>query len=171
MSLFSQFTSSDFNDSTIFLFKGIGPYSLEERAARVREKLTALENVNLDITPLKVEYNQEVNDILYQDQIILSINDADAQALGLSRRATTEYYKDLLKNALTQEEEGFSTLLFVNIGIALLIIGLFIFGLKYYNRLFGLLAFKLQAQKGKVFKIQDKISKQFSSWAAEKFHA
>ncbi|WP_189628757.1 MULTISPECIES: mechanosensitive ion channel family protein [Roseivirga] len=139
-------------DSTIFLFKGIGPYSLEERAARVREKLTALENVNLDITPLKVEYNQEVNDILCQDQIILSINDADAQALGLSRRATTEYYKDLLKNALTQEEEGFSNLLFVNIGIALLIIGLFIFGLKYYNRLFRLLAFKLQAQKGKVFK-------------------
>jgi len=136
------------SDSTIFLFNGIGPYSLEQRAERLRNRLAALEGVNLSLNPMNIEFSEEVNDIVCQESTIMSVNDADARALGLSRKGATEYYVELIENSLNQETEGFSNILFVNIGLAILIIGLFIFGLKYYNRLFRLLRLKLQKQKG-----------------------
>ena len=98
------------------------------------------------------EKDKNQNDIIVQEKIILSINDADAKALGLSRRGATEYYLELIENSLKIEEPAFSNILFVNIAIAILIIVAFIFGLKYYNKLFRLISIKIQAQKGVKFK-------------------
>ncbi|HEY9117907.1 MAG TPA: mechanosensitive ion channel domain-containing protein, partial [Roseivirga sp.] len=139
-------------DSTIFLFNGIGPYSLEERIVRFKNRLEELKEASLELTPLKVEYHPEATDILYGDKTVLSINDLDAAAIGLSRKGASEYYLELIKDSLKEEEVGFSNVLFINIGIAILIIVGFIIGLKYYNRIFRLLRLKLQSQKGKFFK-------------------
>lgn len=139
-------------DSTVFLFNGIGPYTLQERVARLRSRLSDLEEVSLDLVPFRVEYTETTNDIMHGESTVLSINDADAKALGLSRRGATEYYLEVLKKSLEVEKPAFGNILFLNIGIAILIVAGFIFSLKYYNRLFRLLSIKLQAQKGKLFK-------------------
>lgn len=139
------------SDSTIFLFNGIGPYSLKQRVTQLQKRLSDLEDVQLELTPLSVGYNDDVNDIIIRDKVLMTISHSDAQALGLSLRGATEYYFDLLEKSLTQKEPVFSNLLFVNIGVAILIIAAFIFGLKYYNRLFRLLSIKLRGQKGKLF--------------------
>lgn len=138
-------------DSTIFLFNGIGPYSLKQRVTQLQKRLSDLGEVQLDLTPLSTSYNDDVNDIIIRDKILMTVNQADAKALGLSLKGATEYYYDLLEKELSQKEPVFSNLLFVNIGVAILIIAAFIFGLKYYNRLFRLLSFKLRGQKGKLF--------------------
>ncbi|NVK84527.1 MAG: mechanosensitive ion channel [Cytophagia bacterium] len=138
-------------DSTIFLFNGIGPYSLKQRVTQLKKRLSDLGEVQLDLTPLSTSYNNDVNDIIIRDKILMTVNQADAKALGLSLKGATEYYYDLLEKELSQKEPVFSNLLFVNIGVAILIIAAFIFGLKYYNRLFRLLSFKLRGQKGKLF--------------------
>lgn len=139
-------------DSTIFLFNGIGPYSLKQRVSQLQKRLNDLGEVQLELTPLSISYNDEVNDIIIRDKVLMTINRDDAKALGLSLRGATEYYFDLLEKKLSQKEPVFSNLLFVNIGVAILIIAAFIFGLKYYNRLFRLLSFKLRGQKGKLFR-------------------
>ena len=138
-------------DSTIFIFHGIGPYEIEERAARLNQKLKAFNEVQIDITPLKVEYGKEVNDILLRGELLFSVNDTDAQSLSLSRRGATNYYLERFREKFTEDDPVFSNLLFVNIAVAILIILAFIFGLKYYNRLFRLISFKLQKQKGSLF--------------------
>lgn len=139
-------------DSTIFIFNGIGPYTQAERVVRLRNSLADLQDASLEITRLKVITDEVANDIVVGDKTIMSINDADAKTLGLSRRSATEYYLELIQNALKKKDPEFSNILFLNIGIAILIIAGFIFGLKYYNRLFRLLSLKLQGQKGKLFK-------------------
>lgn len=139
-------------DSTIFLFNGIGPYSLNQRVEKLRSQLESLKGNTQDLREFSVSYNDLVNDITVQDRIVLSINDADAKALGLSRKGATEYYLELLEASLQTEAPAFSNILFVNIGIAILIVAAFIFGLKYYNRLFRLVSIKVQAQKGVKFK-------------------
>ncbi|KYG78042.1 hypothetical protein AWW68_04545 [Roseivirga spongicola] len=139
-------------DSTIFLFNGIGPYSLKQRVQKLRTELENLKSNQQDLREFTVKYEDLVNDIIVQEKIILSINDADAKALGLSRRGATEYYLELIENSLKIEEPAFSNILFVNIAIAILIIVAFIFGLKYYNKLFRLISIKIQAQKGVKFK-------------------
>lgn len=139
-------------DSTLFLFNGIGPYTLKQRVARLKNQLEELQNVQLEITPLSIEYGEEVNDIVLRDKVLMTINEQDAKALGLSLKGATDYYLDILKEELAQHKPVFSNILFVNIGVAILIIAAFIFGLKYYNRLFRLIGIKLQSQKGKFFK-------------------
>lgn len=140
------------NDSTIFLFNGIGPYTLNQRVDKLQKRLNELGEVQLELTPLTISYGDDVNDIIIRDKVLLTVNSADAKALGLSLKGATEYYYDLLKTELEQEEPVFSNILFVNIAIAVLIIAAFIFGLKYYNKLFRFLGIKLLNQKGKLFK-------------------
>lgn len=139
-------------DSTLFLFNGIGPYSKEQRVSRLKERLATLKDVSLELTPLQIEFHEEATDITCGELTVLSINDKDAASLGLSRRGAVEYYLEIIEAKLTQKEAGFSNVLFINIGVAILIIVGFIFGLKYYNRVFRLLRLKLQGQKGKLFK-------------------
>ena len=139
-------------DSTLFMFNGIGPYSLQERVNRLQSRLDELKDIQLEITPLKVNYGEQFNDIEINGLLLLSISESDAQSIGLSRRGATDYYFELLEKEFSSEEPVFSNLLFVNIAIAVLIITAFIFGLKYYNRLFRLFRLKFQGQKGKLFK-------------------
>lgn len=141
-------------DSSIYIYNGIGPYSLERRAERISEKLAALKSGDLPIGQLEVISGDMTDDIVCGDVLIMSLNDADAKALGLSRKGAADYYTDLIVGfAETEEVKPLNVQsLLLNAGIALVIVILFAFGLRYFNRLFRLIYMKVHAQKGKFFK-------------------
>lgn len=141
-------------DSSIYIYEGIGPYSLEKRADRLATNLKALKTEGIDLSSLSVNSGELVDDIICADRLIMSISDADAQALGLSRKGTADYYMNLILEYTEKEEKEPLNVqsLLINIGIAVVIIGLFLFGLKYFNRLFRLLYLKIHGQQGKRLK-------------------
>ncbi len=140
-------------DSTIYLYHGQGPYSLEERADLVTERIASISQGKIAASSLKVSETEVSHDLFYNGELIMSIQDIDAEALGLSKAAAANYYKNLIVQQTHKEESvplDIQSLL-INIGIALVIIALFFFGLKYFNRLFRLVYMKVHGQKGKFF--------------------
>lgn len=138
-------------DSVLFIHYGIGPYTIEERAERIADHIEQVRHTKLSSQDLKIEKNEAVHDLFCGELLIMSINQADADAIGLSKNAAARYYSDLIiKSSETEVSEPLNIQsLLINIAIALLIIGLFFFGLKYFNRLFRLLYMKVHGQKGK----------------------
>lgn len=142
------------SDSTIYIFEGIGPYSLEKRAERLSQKLLDLKSGNLDVDRLETVTGDVADDIVCSGTLIMSITDADASTVGLTRKGAATYYTDLIiayTEATVSEPLNVQSLL-INSGIAIVIIVLFAIGLKYFNRLFRLFYMKIHAQKGKMFK-------------------
>lgn len=141
------------SDSTFSVYNGIGPYSAIKRAARIKVNLEKLKTSGINLELLTVKPNTLSDDIVCGDLFVMSVNDEDALALGLSRQAATEFYKELIVDYVQKKENIVTniTSLLINIAIALVIVGLFILGLKYYNRLFRLVYVKINAQKGKLF--------------------
>ena len=140
------------NDSSFVLYHGIGPYSLEQRVEKLHDVLLELKELQSDLSSLRVVESEDIDDIIYDGKLIMSINDTDAEALGLSRKGTTDYYLKLIVDFAEREEKKPLNIqsLLINIGIAVVIIGLFLLGLKYFNRLFRLFYIKIHAQQGKM---------------------
>lgn len=141
-------------DSSIYIYNGIGPYSLERRAEKIAEKLSMLKSGELEVGQLEIVPGDLADDVVCGDVLIMSLNDADANALGLSRKGAGDYYTDLIVGFSESEVVAPMNLqsLLINAGIALAIVILFAFGLRYFNKLFRLIYLKLHAQKGKFFK-------------------
>ena len=139
-------------DSTLLIFNGMGPFSIEKRIERITKNLEELRLSTLDLSLLKSTSHEIANDILCGDLFIMSVSDEDAKSLGLSRRGASDYYIEQIKVYIENENKiGVSIQsLLINIGIALVIVALFVIGLKYFNRIFRLFYIKIQAQSGKL---------------------
>ncbi len=123
---------------TIFqVYSGLGPFSPEERAARLSERLEALARSNLDLDSLRVLDGMDFTTIQYADRIFMSITDQDAQALQMSRREAALYYLDRVR-AETEKLRDRSTLrgVLVNAALTLLLLALLVALLKGLARLF-----------------------------------
>ena len=138
-------------DSAFIIYNGIGPYSLEERAELISDRLASLDYAEFDMNGLRIEKGEMADDLFCGETLIMSISDEDARKLGLSRYRTGQYYLWLI-----HETESTSDLtepevesLALNIGIAILIIIVFAVGLRYFNKLFRIIYMKIHGQKGK----------------------
>jgi len=141
-------------DSTLWIYNGVGPYSLEQRGEKIREKISKLRGGLFGSDSLRIEKSALSHDIFCGDDLIMAIYEPDAQAIGLSRNGATDYYVDLIRELRLKKEKTVIDIqsLLINIGIVVVIIILFIIGLRYYNRLFRLLYLKIRGQKGKMLK-------------------
>ncbi|OEK07040.1 mechanosensitive ion channel family protein [Roseivirga misakiensis] len=141
------------NDSTMFIYRGAGPYSLEERGEKVKENIRQSKDRFTSEKPIIVK-SEDGNEIFCGEKLIMTVYDADAKAIGLSRNAATEYYADLIQQLRETEDIPKVEVksLILNIGIAVVIVILFLIGLRYYNRLFRLVYMKIRGQKGKMLK-------------------
>ncbi|PIQ50351.1 MAG: transmembrane ion channel [Cytophagales bacterium CG12_big_fil_rev_8_21_14_0_65_40_12] len=136
-------------DTLFYLNIGIGPYSAEQRANQINNKIADfLTNESLLVDSLHIVKSARINDIKCGDYLLMSIGMDDANALGLSLDRTSDYYFQLLKTGLDKTAPFSFRLLIINIVIAILILAAFLFGLKYYNRFFRAVYTKIEAQKG-----------------------
>lgn len=140
-------------DTLFYLQQGIGPFSPEERVRQINRKIEDfLASETQVVDSLKILKNNTTQDITVEGTIIMSVTEKDAVQLGLNLNRTTNYYYELLKEGLTKETFFNWQGLIINILIALLILGLFLYGLKYYNRFFRAVYLKIHAQEGKMIK-------------------
>lgn len=138
-------------DSAFVIYNGIGPYSLQERAELISDRLASLDYAEFDLNGLRIEKGEVADDLFCGETLIMSVNDEDAQKLGLSRYRTGQYYLSLIHETESTAEltEPEIESLALNIAIAILIIIVFAIGLRYYNKLFRLIYMKIHGQKGK----------------------
>ena len=136
---------------SIPILNGIGPYTAQVRSFRIQEKIRYYRQATFppEITIIR---GKGINDLMIGDDMIMAVNQADAEALGFSLAGATAFYKEEIERAINFNKLNPRNSILINIGIALLILGLFYFGLRYYNRLFRLLFFKIHGQKGKRIK-------------------
>jgi len=141
-------------DSAFVIYNGIGPYSTQERAELISDRLASLDESGIDLSTLRIVKGEVADDLFCGETLIMSINDIDAKNMGLSRYRTGQYYLSLIHETVgtAQIEEPEFESLALNIGIAVLIIIVFAFGLRYFNKLFRLIYMRIHGQKGKMLK-------------------
>lgn len=127
------------SDTVFRVYGKLGPYKPAERVAIINQRLERL----LDEPPFKTDSLQvfegeSTADILYGDQIILSVTEADARPLAKTRKQVAEETLLRLKDAVNKERKSRSILtILLQIGLTLLEVAILYLFFRYINRLFS----------------------------------
>ncbi len=163
-------------DTIFYIYAKLGPYSPNDRAAGIANKLNALVSDNdYDESLLFVYANEESHDLFHDQTIVLSITDRDASWLGEPRGQIAEQYKAKIIKSVQEYKERTGLLANLKrIGMLILVVAMFFFGIKYLNKGFTsinqwLLAKGKRYIKGVSFKNYEFLSKereeQLVKWA------
>ncbi|MEO6521905.1 MAG: mechanosensitive ion channel domain-containing protein [Mucilaginibacter sp.] len=139
-----------FRDTLFFLFTRQGSFTAKDRAEAVSKRINILSAIyafkgdSLKITP-----TEQTTDILFRDQLLISISDQDALWQHTSREALAAKIKAQIGEAVTshQQETRWQTIL-VEALLALLVVIVTILLIYGLNRLFRWLHKKLAHQTG-----------------------
>ena len=139
-----------FNDTLFKIHNDFGGFSSTERATAINQKIQQLKKSKYDNTLFKVKSDKNNTQLLYGQTILLAVSDQDAIIENTNRQDLAIRYKDAVtRNYKLYKEETSLTSLFKNIGLALLIILITYFTIKYALKLFRLITFKIYEQKNK----------------------
>mgnify|MGYP002475986225 CR=1 FL=1 len=136
---------------SIPILNGIGPYTAAVRSLRIQRKINEYQQATFS-PELSVIKADGINDIMIGEDLIMTVTQADAEALGFSLAGATAFYLDEIENSLNFNRLNPRNSILINIGIALAILVIFYFGLRYYNRFFRLIFIKIHGQNGKRIK-------------------
>ncbi|MCD4683302.1 MAG: mechanosensitive ion channel family protein [Bacteroidales bacterium] len=112
-----------FEDDTLFtLSENLGPFSPQERANAITERLDDLaENIIIVEDSFNIFETDESVLISYKDAVIMSITDKDAEKKGYSRKYLAENYKEIIRTSFFDNVQIKSTQSWlVRIGLTLL---------------------------------------------------
>ena len=88
-------------DTLFHISTKIGGLTPEVRASKTSQTIEELgRKINLDLDLIRIESEDIVSDIMYQDQIILSVTDADARAQETTREVLVEQYREIIVEQL-----------------------------------------------------------------------
>jgi small-conductance mechanosensitive channel len=143
-----------FNDTLFYLYSNLGPFSPAERAQAVVQRITALaQDPFFKTDSLQVSENELTSDIMYQDRIIMSITDADAQARNETRSQMARLDLNILKKTIQQEKESTSLKsIIVQVLSTILVISILILMVYFVHRLFKLAYRRIKSLKGVMLK-------------------
>jgi hypothetical protein len=143
-----------FNDTLFYLNSNLGPFSPAERAQAVVQRITALaQDPFFKTDSLQVSENELTSDIMYQDRIIMSITDADAQARNETRSQMARLDLNILKKTIQQEKESTSLKsIIVQVLSTILVISILILMVYFVHRLFKLAYRRIKSLKGVMLK-------------------
>jgi len=139
------------NPDSIPIINGIGPYTPEIRSFRIQQKIQKYRQLTFP-PEVSIYYGQQVNDIMVGEDLIMTVTRADADSLGFSLAGATAFYKEEVEKSLVFNKLNPRDSILINVGIAVGILVVFFFGLRYYNRLFRLVFIKINGLKGKKIK-------------------
>lgn len=129
------------NDTLFSLQHRLGSLSAKERAHRTQGILTQLEeNLGTKADSLKLQHTETATDILYKDEIVISLSDADTDSLHTDRQKLAELYRSKMVAAIKKykSQTDFYTLL-IRAAQGLLILVVLISAIalinKYSNRI------------------------------------
>ncbi len=146
------------NDTLLFVYSKLGPFTNEDRAKAITERLhNSIENFT-KTDSINIIKGDKSSDILFNDIVLMTVTDEDAQAAGKNRDELTSQNAEILLKKITQVSESSSLLkLFLNVLFIVLGLLLFIGLMKLFKKIFPKLYEKIKTSEGKnikAFKIQ-----------------
>lgn len=143
-----------FKDTLFFIYNKSGSFSAEDRADAVSNRIHKLaENLNFKPDSLKLQESETTADIIFGDNIIISVSENDALWNNLSRDSLgKKYQKIIADNIKNYRSETSLATLAKEIGLALLVLLIIIVIIIYIGKLFKWSSKKIQQEEGKRIK-------------------
>ncbi len=138
-----------FNDTLFYIYNKSGSFSAQERAEAIHRRIEDISgNYRLKKDSIEVVADENYTDIYVKDKTIVSISDNDAIWENTTRENLAERYQKVISNELFKyhHETSVSTLA-KEILLAIFLVVLFIFIIKYIARLFHWTSIKIRHQK------------------------
>ncbi|MCB0699703.1 MAG: mechanosensitive ion channel [Chitinophagales bacterium] len=144
------FPVSPFEDTICYIYARIGPFAPQTRAQNIEKSISKMEDdILYNKDSMRIYVSDEVADLLYNDNIILSITDKDALWMDMSKEALAQKYKEKIAESITAHRNATSlTTLLKEIGLAILVIIVLTILIKLMNRGYRLLRLKVLEAKG-----------------------
>lgn len=143
-----------FKDTLFLLYSKLGSFSPQERADAINRRIDNLSSVfNFDENTLKIEESETTFDIVNGETTIMSVTENDALWNDTSKKELTELYRTKINAAVIgyKSETSFATLA-KEIGLAILVLLIIFFLIKYIIKLFRWTALKIIHQEEKRIK-------------------
>ncbi len=142
--------SGFFNDTLFLVYGRLGSFSAEDRANAIKKRIEKLaEDFTFKKDSLQIIASETTNDIIYRDNILVSISDNDAIWENTTKNELTLNYKNTIEKAvLKYKNETSITTLAKEIGLALLVILIIGLIIKYLLKFFTWTEHKIDSKKG-----------------------
>lgn len=139
-----------FNDTIFYIHDNLGTFTSQQRAQAIEERIEKISesfDYNKDSLILAQNYNGYIN-ILYEDEIIMSIDSAQALREGSSMYTLAESYKESIIDAIKKDREDNSlTRLFIQIiAITAILVGGY-YLIRFIRIIFSRLISYVESQK------------------------
>jgi small-conductance mechanosensitive channel len=141
-----------YQDTLFYLSQNLGPFSPEERAKAILKRLDkAVNNYTSENDSFEIVKNNENNLIRFKDNLIMSVTNEDAEALGTTGEELAKDYKDKIQKAFFDFNDPQNThTKLVNLGYAALTFAGLLILLFAIFRLFNWLDKKIEAYEKKI---------------------
>lgn len=107
-----------FNDTIFYIYENLGTFSAQQRAHAIQERIEKISesfDYSKDSLILDQNYNGYVN-LIYEDEIIMSVDSAQALRENSSMAVLAEHYKEVIVEAIKKDRnENSMTRLFIQI--------------------------------------------------------
>ena len=145
-----------FHDTLFYVNVGIGPFSPQERAMAISERIRNAGKTyknDFHVDSLIVFSEGGIYEIAYHDIILMTITETDARLQGKTQLELTHEYENIIKNAILQhyKDTRLTTILMRVFFILLIIIAQY-FLVKLINHLFRKISKKILKLRGTVIK-------------------
>lgn len=143
-----------FNDTLFVIYNKLGSFSAKDRADAISRRINKLAGLfKFHLDSIRIMESEGTTDILSGESIIMSVSENDALWNNKTKQELAADYRAIIAQAVLnyQHETNFSTLA-KEIGLALIIIVLVFFLIRYTTRLFRWIEQKIREQQGKLIK-------------------
>ncbi|MEO9070651.1 MAG: mechanosensitive ion channel domain-containing protein [Ginsengibacter sp.] len=143
-----------FNDTLFYVYNNSGSFSPEDRANAIIGRIKTLpDNYKFAPDSIKIIPSETSTNLAFGDNIIMSISDNDALWNNTTRSEMAKNYQQIIGNEVMKYKSATSLkTLAKEIALALLVIAVTFFLIKYLSKLFRWASVKLWLQKGKRIK-------------------
>lgn len=143
-----------FNDTLFSIYNRSGSFSAQERADAINKRIKPLaDNYKFAPDSIKIISSETSTDLAFNDNIIISISDNDALWNNTTRNGLAKDYQKIIGDEVLKYRSAISfKTLAKDIALAILVILIVIFILKYISKLFRWTRLKIIQQKGKLIK-------------------
>ena len=142
------------NDTLFFITNSVGSFSKIERAGAISNRIEALaEERFFQADSVKVIENASSADVVYMDRVLTSVTAADARTADKSQLELAGIYAAKIRARVAASAEQFSfRSILIEIGLAVLVLLVFIVLIRFANRFFRFVFEKIEAQQNERLK-------------------
>lgn len=141
-------------DTLFFIYGNLGASTAEQRAELIEENIRKLEKeVSFTEDSVKIVVDEGNLLITYQDMIIMGVTEQQAKSLNKHKEDVAQEYREIIISSIRAERDSnFWLVLFKQIGLSVLILGVTYIAIKYLLKLFKWLIGFIQDKQNKTIK-------------------